>query len=137
MDELDLAIQQYNAAALLGKQLDLALSAHGLHFSEFLLMHYLQQTPDGTLSRIALADKIGLTASGVTRMLQPMEKIGWVDRGSNPRDARQNLVVLSAAGGQRYQDALTTVKQTVQSVFQWFTDDDKQALAALLQKWKW
>lgn len=48
-------------------------------------MYHLQQAQDNKLSRIALAEKVALTASGVTRVLAPMEKIHLVTKQSNPR----------------------------------------------------
>ena len=45
-----------------------------------------------------LAEAIGLTASGVTRLLVPMEKIGLIQRESDARDARVSYVMLAPSG---------------------------------------
>ena len=47
----------------------------GLGFSEFLILYYLGQTKEQKLRRVDLAEKISMTASGVTRLLLPMEKV--------------------------------------------------------------
>ena len=52
------------------------------------------------MRRIDLAEKIGLTASGVTRILLPMEKVGFIRKEVNKEDARSSLVIL-ASGGKR------------------------------------
>ncbi|MFT5573647.1 MAG: DNA-binding MarR family transcriptional regulator [Cryomorphaceae bacterium] len=96
-------------ASQLSKTLDRNLSIiHGIGITEFTVMHSLQQAPQSTMSRIDLANSIGLSASGVTRLLIPMEKIGLVEKEQNARDARVSLVKLSSAGQRIYTDALTT-----------------------------
>ena len=62
------------------------------------------------MRRVDLAQAIGRTASGVTRLLKPMEKTGLVARGSSERDARVRLVRLTDAGGGRLREALDTVE---------------------------
>ena len=56
------------------KRLESQLSIHGISFTEFLVMYQLNQAPGNTMRRIELAENIGLSASGVTRLLAPMEK---------------------------------------------------------------
>lgn len=50
------------------------------------------------MRRIDLADAIGLTASGITRLLLPMEKIGLVGREAHDGDARVSFVALAPGG---------------------------------------
>ncbi|MCP3862082.1 MAG: MarR family transcriptional regulator, partial [Aestuariibacter sp.] len=57
------------------KPLESTLSVHGISFTEWLVMHRLSQSSDHTIKRVSLADGIGVTASGVTRLLLPMEKV--------------------------------------------------------------
>jgi len=90
------------------KPIDRSMSAHGISFTEFTILHQLAEAPDNTLKRIDLADSVGLTASGVTRLLAPMNKIGLVEKEENPRDARVSLVKLSKAGRTIYQEASVT-----------------------------
>lgn len=89
------------------RRIERPLSAHGLSFSEFLVLRALHAAPDHTLRRGDLAEAVGLTASGVTRLLQPMEKIGLVGKEPHPRDARMSLVTLTEAGASIYADAST------------------------------
>ena len=67
-------------------------------FTDFMILYYLSRAEDKKMRRIDLADKVGLTASGVTRLLLPMEKIGLVGRDTNPRDARVSYVTLTSGG---------------------------------------
>ena len=73
----------------LERQLDCSLSAiRGVSFAEYRLLRALAEAPNGQASRIDAARSIGLTASGVTRALRPLEKIGLVSTVKNKRDAR-------------------------------------------------
>ena len=136
MNTILLVTQQTHIGSLLSKKLDLSLSVHGINFTEFTLMYHLQQAQDNKLSRIALAEKVALTASGVTRVLAPMEKIHLVTKQSNPRDARQSLVVLTKAGEEILQDALVTVKQTSDMIFSLLDQQELSTLLTLLNKLK-
>ena len=70
----------------------------GMGFSDFTILYHLSQERDEKLRRIDLAEKVGLTASGITRLLAPMEKIGLIKRESDGRDARVSYVVLTKSG---------------------------------------
>ena len=98
------------------KPLENALAVHGLSFTEWLVMHRLAQASDHTLKRSALASSIGVTASGVTRLLLPMEKTGLVEKVSNARDARVSLVRLSETGAQHYQEATRSLDFSAEKV---------------------
>jgi len=84
------------------------LSIHGIGFSDFMILYLLSQAKGERMRRIDLAEKIGLTASGVTRMLLPLEKIGLIKREANERDARVSYVVLTETGKQLFEDAKDT-----------------------------
>ncbi|UUC47279.1 MarR family winged helix-turn-helix transcriptional regulator [Flavobacterium cerinum] len=87
-----------------------ALSVHGIGFSDFMILYLLNTAPEHKMRRIDLADKIGLTASGVTRLLAPMEKIGLVGREANQRDARVSYVVITANGEKIFEEAKVTAE---------------------------
>ena len=70
------------------------------------------------MRRIDLAQKLGLTASGITRLVAPMEKIGLVEKEANPRDARVSLVKITKAGETILADASISLEQKSQSVLE-------------------
>ena len=76
---LDLVLQSALLWSTMVKKADQQLSVHGISFSEFCILHRLFQAPQQRLSRIELANSVGLSASGITRLLQPMEKIHLVE----------------------------------------------------------
>lgn len=96
--------------AMAVKRFDTKLSSHGISLNDFLILYHVSQAPDEKLRRTDLAEKIGLTASGVTRMLSPLEKIGLVRREANSRDARVSYVTLAPAGRRILNDAIATAE---------------------------
>lgn len=108
---LDFCLRMTRAHASLTRRLDNALSAvHGLSFADFQILYYLDRAPGGRLRRIDLAERLGVTASGVTRSLLPLEKLGLVTRQPDPRDARVGYATLSAAGRQLLKYALVSLQ---------------------------
>jgi len=89
---------------ILNRKLDSGLG--GLGFSEFLILYNLASTHDDQLRCIDLANKIGLTASGVTRLLLPMEKVGYIKRQLNGQDARSRFISLAPGGKRRLEEAM-------------------------------
>lgn len=110
--------------AKLLKSVDSQLSVHGINFTEFMVMHQLSRAPGFSMRRIELAEGIGLSASGVTRLLLPMEKIGLISKEQNPRDARVSMVKLTDAGMRLFEDALVTFDHSTDSLMR--TVDNRQ-----------
>lgn len=79
---------------------------NGISLNEFIIMHHLNQNQDGRMRRTDLADRIGLTTSGITRLLLPMEKIGLISRQSDKNDARVSYVVLTKGGKTKFTEGL-------------------------------
>lgn len=98
------------AKTVVARRFDNRLSFHGLGFSDFMILYHLQEAPEGKLRRGDLAEKVGLTPSGITRMLLPMEKIGLVKREANKDDARVSFVSIASGGKQLLKDAMERVE---------------------------
>lgn len=81
-------------------------SLDGVSFNEFVILYYLDKSPEGKLRRVDLASRVGLTPSGVTRLLLPMEKIGLIKKEANPRDARVSFVSIAPGGKRKLLEAL-------------------------------
>ena len=112
----DLIISLATLHTHLLKRVDQHLSLHGISFSEFLVLYHLNDAPNHTMRRIDLAESIGLSASGVTRLVNPMEKNHLVKKELNPRDARVSLVKRSKTGGTLFNDAMISFEQSADSI---------------------
>ncbi len=96
--EVEFFLELARAQAVLARRFDSGLG--GLGLTEFMILHALSQAEDERMRRVDLAEKVGLTPSGVTRLLAPMEKVGLVKKEANTEDARVSFVML-APGGKR------------------------------------
>lgn len=92
-------------------------SLGGVGFNEFIILYHLSQSPDGKMRRIDLAEKIGLTASGVTRLLLPMEKTGLIKRGEAEHDARVSYVLIANGGQRRLAEATERAEELAEELF--------------------
>lgn len=108
---MDFCLRLARANAVLIRRFDNALgSYHGISFADFQILNHLQQAPEGKLRRIDLAERVGLSASGVTRALLPLEKIGLITRESDPRDARVGLALITPTGRELAGNAADVVR---------------------------
>ena len=110
-------------------------SIHGLSVGEFFLMLHLERAPLHRLSRVELAKRMHVSASTVTRMAAPMEKLGLLDRQPDERDARLAFVVLTETGRGRLGEAQATFAKRAERLFQdrW-SDDEIETFGALLHR---
>lgn len=108
-------------------------AVHGLSVNDFLLMRQLAGVSGHALPRSELARRMHVSASTVTRMAAPMEKVGLLARRANARDARQALVVLTEAGQAKLGEAHDTFRKRAEGLLsdRW-TDAEIGQLAALL-----
>ncbi len=132
--EVKLAMAVINTHSKLQKRLGSALSVHGIGLSEFLVLYQLYADSSRKLRRSELAEKVGLSPSGVTRLLNPMEKIGLIKKESNPRDARVSFVALSDAGESVFHDASSAFAYAAVALFKPLDKSELNLLLDLLEK---
>jgi DNA-binding MarR family transcriptional regulator len=85
------------------------------------------------MRRIDLAERLMLTPSGVTRLLDGLERDGWVTKGSCESDARVTYAVLTDAGRERLEAAARSHLAQVRGVFEErLSHDELATLAELL-----
>lgn len=132
-ESLEFCLRLTRAYAMLTRRLDNALSSlHGLSFSDFMILYYLDRAPESRLRRIDLAERLGVTASGVTRSLLPMEKLGLVSRQPDLRDARVGYAALTKSGKQLLKYALVSVEPIAKEAIQIVSAEQLGALSSLL-----
>lgn len=129
----DFCLRLARANAVLVRRFDNALgSQHGISYSDFQLLNHLARAPGRKLRRVDLADRVGLTASGVTRTLLPLEKIGLVTRESDPRDARVGFAVVTEAGHEMVVNATAVVDLVSREAARGIGPEQTAAMAAVL-----
>ncbi|KAJ54865.1 transcriptional regulator, MarR family protein [Actibacterium mucosum KCTC 23349] len=108
-------------------------AVHGISVNEFVLLMHLDNATSKRLSRVELAGRMHVSASTVTRMVAPMEKIGMVAREVDPRDARIAFVAITEAGQTRLDEARPTfAKQAGYAFRDRWEEGELQQLSELL-----
>ena len=118
----------------LQKRIDGQLGMHGLSFTEYLIMHHLNNGYNKTMRRIDLAECVGISPSGVTRVIAPMEKNRIVEKEANPRDARMSLVKLSATGERLYKESSVGFEHTAKKLLEKLDQGEIQQLIDISKK---
>lgn len=130
--QAELMLNLINLHTRIQKRLLGPLSLHGISVTEFLVLRQLANAPDKKLRRIDLAQQVGLSASGVTRLLDPMQKIGLVDKEETERDARVSLVTLTKTGERILNDAKVTFDQVAKGLLGQLSAADQAVLARMV-----
>jgi DNA-binding MarR family transcriptional regulator len=124
------------AHASLAKRLDAELErAHGLPLTSFEVLHHLGGAPSGRMRMCDLADSIHLSRSGLTRLVDRLERDGLLERCSCDHDARGAYACLTAHGRQHLVDAKSTYLAAVREHFlAHFDDAELQVLGGLWER---
>jgi DNA-binding MarR family transcriptional regulator len=85
------------------------LADHGLTISDYETLLHLSREPEGRLRRVDLAERLLLTPSGITRLLEGLQRCGLVDKANCASDARVSYAVLTEAGRVRVEEAAAGV----------------------------
>jgi DNA-binding MarR family transcriptional regulator len=101
----------------------------------FELLLRIGRSPDGRLTMSELAEQLGLTSGGTTRLVDRVVGAGLVERVSCPSDRRVQWVVLSPAGERKLDEALPVHLRDLQrEVFDRLDADEVAALERALDK---
>jgi DNA-binding MarR family transcriptional regulator len=107
----------------------------GIGFTDFVILNELASVVGGRLRPVDLANRLQMTASGVTRAILPLDKIGLVERASHERDARASYVAITQAGRDRLEEALDDVDRVVgETLASTITRTDRIALLGLFER---
>jgi DNA-binding MarR family transcriptional regulator len=123
------------ARTQLARDVDHPLSAHGISLADLAILRELRLEPSRKLRRSELAQRLGITPSGIARQVAPLERIGLVARESHDRDARLALVVLTDTGTRIVDDALVTAEAAADRALaaRW-SDSERERLSKLLSR---
>ncbi len=86
------------------------LAPHGLAFTEFSVLRLLQRAPKRRLAPSALADSIVCTTGAMTKLVDRLQRAGYVSREPDPIDRRGVLVRLEPSGSRRANSAAASYR---------------------------
>lgn len=81
------------------------LAHHGLSMGDYEVLVFLSEAEDNRMRMCDLASSLRLSPSGLTRRLDGLVKVGWVDRASCASDRRVMYAHLTPAGRSKMEAA--------------------------------
>ena len=124
------------AHAELTRELDAELAReHNLPLSSYEVLLFLADAPDGRMRMAELADSVLLSRSGLTRLVDRLEREGLLKRERCESDARGYFAELTPKGRRLFDAARRTHLDGVRARFlSRFSRDELRAMGALWQK---
>jgi DNA-binding MarR family transcriptional regulator len=111
------------------------LNVHGLTLNDYEVLLLLSRADGQRMRRVDLAQAVVLTASGITRLLDGLERSGYVEKDTCASDARVSYAKLTGAGHRKLRAAAETHLRGVEELFVGrFSDDELATLAILLSR---
>ena len=111
------------------------LEGHGLTLSDYEVLLRLSQADDHAMRRIDLADSVLLTASGITRLLDGLERAGYVEKAACASDARVSYAKLTDSGLGKLREASVTHLAGIEELFTGrYSDEELDTLGELLAR---
>jgi DNA-binding MarR family transcriptional regulator len=129
-------VRLVRAHAAVTRQLSAQLNAdHGLNLSAYEALLRLARAPESRLRRVDLANGILLTAGGVTRLLDGLERDGFVGREECSSDRRVSYAVLTEAGRAKLREASKSHTRQIRELLGGpYHEDELAQLVALLDR---
>jgi DNA-binding MarR family transcriptional regulator len=111
------------------------VAEHGLTLNDYEVLLHLSHAEGGRLRRVDLSERVLLTPSGITRLLEGLERSGYVERASCESDARVTYAQLTDDGEAKLRVAAETHVAGIRGFFRdRYSKDELRALGALLER---
>jgi MarR family multiple antibiotic resistance transcriptional regulator len=105
---------------------------HGIVATQYEFLRYFRDNPDARIADTAAAFAAGVGA--ISKGVDRLAALGWVDRRPNPADGRSVLVSLTDTGAALVAAAETTFRRRLAELIVGSLDDDQvDAVGALLR----
>ena len=90
---------------------------HDLTLNDYEVLLHLSHAEGGRMRRVDLAQQVVLTASGITRLLEGLERAGYVRKESCASDARVSYAALTDDGRLKLRAAAVTHLRGIDELF--------------------
>jgi DNA-binding MarR family transcriptional regulator len=106
------------AHAAITRELSVQLQReHGLTLNDYEVLLHLSHADGFRLRRVDLAERVILTASGITRLLEGLERSGYVTKEHCASDARVSYAKLTDTGREKLRAAGVTHLRGIDELF--------------------
>ena len=107
----------------------------GINLGEFDVLATLRRNgKNGVLTPTEIASAAMVSPSGLTHRLTQLEKMGHIIRQNDPNDRRSSLVRLTPQGRKIADQAIERISQHATQSLSSFSEDEVEALNAVLDK---
>ena len=154
MDEIDRIVEQWNQvrpdldvsptetlqritrlSLLQGVSFAKVFGEYGISFGEYLVLAALRRAgPPYQMNPTRLFNSVILSSGAMTKRLDRLEGMGFVERLPDPNDRRGRLVALTDAGRELVDAAVADHLENEQTLLGALDPDERETLAALLRK---
>jgi len=108
---------------------------HGLTLNDYEVLLHLSYAEGNRLRRVDLADRVLLTASGITRLLDGLEQAGFVCKETCASDARVSYAKLTDDGREKLANAAVTHHRGIDDLFVLrYSEEERATLFELLSR---
>ena len=134
--QLDSWVSFLRAHAAITRELSAQLQReHGLTLNDYEVLLHLSYADGGMLRRVDLAERVLLTASGITRLLEGLERCGYVSKETCASDARVSYAKLTPEGRAKLRVAGVTHLRGIDDLFvSRYSGSELATLAELLAR---
>src|SRR5258708_22979042 len=116
--EVDAFKNLLRAHASVTRELDRELvNTFGLTINDYEVLIYLSRAPNRMLRRVDLAQMVLLTPSGITRLLDGLQRNGLVEKASCESDARVVYAKLTDERARRLEEASAAHLENIRLIF--------------------
>ena len=110
-------------------------SDHGLTLNDFEALYVLSGAESGRMKRVELARRLLLSPSGITRLLEGLERSRLVKRTTCPTDLRIAYAELTSEGRERFEAASCAHIGSIRALMEeHFSEDELAELGDMLGK---
>jgi len=134
--QLDGWVAFLRAHAAITRELSAQLQReHGLTLNDYEVLLHLSRAEGRRLRRVDLAESVLLTASGITRLLEGLDRAGFVCKETCQSDARVSYAKLTDAGYAKLKAAGKTHLRGIDELFlSRYSGSELATLAELLER---
>jgi DNA-binding MarR family transcriptional regulator len=134
--EVQVFVSLIRAHASVVRGLDRELVAdHGLTINDYEVLLRLARAPDRMMRRVDLAQQVLLTPSGITRLLDGLQRHAYVEKAACDTDARVVYAKLTDAGRKKLKSATDDHVASICALFgERFNEDELASLCDFLER---
>lgn len=120
------------ASRMIHRAMNQELAPRGITYRQAQILSTLVR--EGAVTQVALAEWMGIEPPTVVRILDRMERDGWISRVANPNDRREKLVRIESKASRAWEQVVAVFLKLRAVAERGLSKQELQALRGLLEK---